>query len=149
MKVDIKRIDKTLPLPSHQTPGSVAVDLIVRETATFAPGETILVPVNIIVCTPPGYMFMIAPRSSLSRKKKLAMRNSVGIIDQDYCGPDDEVHVLLWNFGDSPSTIERGERIAQGIFVKIDQVEWNEVDELLNPSRGGYGSTGGYIGTCL
>jgi len=147
MKVTIKRIDKDLPLPRHETAGSVAVDLIIRETATFAPGESILMPANIIVATPPGYMFMIAPRSSLSRKKHLAMRNSIGIIDQDYRGPDDEVHVLLYNFGDTPVTIERGERVAQGIFVKIEQVEWDEVEKIDAPSRGRFGSTGGYAGT--
>jgi dUTP pyrophosphatase len=144
MKIDIKRIDNTLPLPRHETAGSVAFDLVVREAKTIAPNEIALVPVNVIVRTPPGYMFMIAPRSSLSRKKGLVMPNSVGIVDQDYCGPADEVTILLWNIGKAPSIVERGERVAQGVFVKIERAEWNEVEEMKDPSRGGFGSTGGY-----
>jgi dUTP pyrophosphatase len=144
MFVSIKRIDKDLPLPKHETAGSVAFDLIVRKTMTVKPNEIVLVPMNVIVATPPGYMFMIAPRSSLSRKKNLVMPNSVGVIDQDFCGPNDEVLIQLWNIGKEPTTIERGERVAQGMFVKIERAEWNEVEDTGKPSRGGFGSTGGY-----
>ena len=147
MQVTIHRIDKTLPLPRHETAGAVAFDLMVRETMTIAPDEIVAVPVNIIVATPPGYMFMIAARSSLARKKRLVLPNSIGIIDQDYCGPDDEVCVQLWNIGKTPSTVERGERIAQAVFVKIERAEWNEVEKIDGASRGGFGTTGGYIGT--
>jgi dUTP pyrophosphatase len=144
MHVAIKRIDKDLPLPKHETAGSVAFDLFVRKTTTINPNEVALAPMNVIVATPPGYMFMIAPRSSLSRKKNLVMPNSVGIIDQDFCGPNDEVLIQLWNIGKEPTTIERGERVAQGMFVKIERAEWNEVEDTGKPSRGGFGSTGGY-----
>ena len=147
MQVTIHRIDKTLPLPRHETAGAVAFDLMVRETMTIAPDEIVAVPVNIIVATPPGYMFMIAARSSLARKKRLVLPNSIGIIDQDYCGPEDEVCVQLWNIGKTPSTVERGERIAQAVFVKIERAEWNEVEKIDGASRGGFGSTGGYIGS--
>ena len=142
MKVTIHRIDKTLPLPRHETAGAVAFDLMVRETMTIAPDEIVAVPVNIIVATPPGYMFMIAARSSLARKKRLVLPNSIGIIDQDYCGPEDEVCVQLWNIGKTPSTVERGERIAQAVFVKIERAEWNEIEKIDGASRGGFGSTG-------
>jgi len=144
MLVTIHRIDKTLPLPRHETAGAVAFDLMVRETMTIAPDEIVAVPVNIIVATPPGYMFMIAARSSLARKKRLVLPNSIGIIDQDYCGPEDEVCVQLWNIGKTPSTVERGERIAQAVFVKIERAEWNEIEKIDGASRGGFGSTGGY-----
>lgn len=144
MIIDIKRIDKELPLPRHETAGSVAFDLIVREGATIEPGKIGLVPVNVVVCTPPGYMLMLAARSSLPKKKGLMLANSVGIIDQDYCGPDDELKIQLWNFSTAPATVERGERVGQGMFVKIERAEWNEVESLNTPSRGGIGSTGGY-----
>lgn len=144
MKVKIKRIDKELPLPQYQTPGAVAFDLYAREDAEIEPGETKAVPANVIVCAPAGYMFMVAARSSLAKKKGLMLSNSVGVIDQDYCGPDDEVHVLLYNFKKEPCEIKRGERLGQGIFVKIDKAEWEEVDEVDSPTRGGMGSTEGY-----
>jgi len=144
MIIDIKRIDPSLPLPRHETPGSVAFDLFARESATIAPGEIGLVPANVIVCTPPGYLLLLAARSSLPRKKGLMLANSVGIIDQDYCGPEDELKIQLWNFTKHPATVERGERIGQGMFVRIERAEWNEVETITGPSRGGIGSTGGY-----
>ena len=144
MIIDIKRIDKELPLPRHETAGAVAFDLIARESKTISPDEIVLVPANVIVITPPGYMLMIAARSSLARKKNLILPNSVGIIDQDYCGPEDELLVQLWNIGKTPVTVERGERIAQAMFVKIERAEWNEVEKMDAPSRGSFGTTGGY-----
>jgi len=144
MIIDIKRIDKELPLPRHETDGAVAFDLIAREGATIEPGKIALVPVNIIVCTPPGYMLMLAARSSLAKKKNLMLANSVGIIDQDYCGPEDEIKLMFWNFGTAPAVLERGERIGQALFAKIERAEWNEVEETARASRGGFGTTGGY-----
>jgi len=144
MKVKIKRIDKELPLPQYQTTGAVAFDLYAREDSEVGPGETKAVPANVIVCAPEGYMFMVTARSSLAKKKGLMLSNSVGIVDQDYCGPDDEVHILLYNFKKEPCAIKRGERLAQGIFVKIDKADLEEVEELDSPTRGGMGSTEGY-----
>ena len=144
MKVKIKRIDKELPLPQYQTSGAVAFDLYSRVDTQVEPGEIKAVPANVIVCAPEGYMFMVTARSSLAKKKGLMLSNGVGVIDQDYCGPDDEVHVLLYNFKNEPCEIKRGERLAQGIFVKIDKGEWEEVEETESPTRGGMGSTEGY-----
>ena len=87
-------------------------------------------------------MLLLASRSSLPRKKGLMIPNGVGIIDQDYCGPEDEIHIQVYNFTSAPVHIERGERLAQGIFVRIAQVEWEEVEEIGEKSRGGFGSTG-------
>ena len=67
-----------------------------------------------------------------------------GIIDHDYCGPDDEIGVIVYNFKDEDMKVKRGEKIAQGVFVHIDKFEWEEVDEINTESRGGFGSTGGY-----
>jgi dUTP pyrophosphatase len=147
MLVTIKRIDKTLPLPRYETAGAVAFDLVARETKTLEPAGFALVPTNIIVRTPPGYMLMLSARSSLAHKKGLMFANGVGVIDQDYCGPDDELKVSLLNVGKNPVTVERGERIGQGTFVRIDRAEWNEVEKIDAPSRGSFGTTGGYIGT--
>jgi len=143
MKVEIKRIEKDLPLPKYMTKGSVGFDLSSREECVVNPGELRLVPLNVVVKTPPGYMFLLAPRSSLFKKKGLIKVNSIGVIDQDYAGDEDEVMLQVYNIGNESAKIERGERIGQGIFVRIDQAEWVEKDTM-GESRGGIGSTGSF-----
>lgn len=144
MQVKIKRIDKSLELPMYETQGSVGFDLIARTETVVAPKTIELVPTNVIVEVPHGYMLVVASRSSTPRKKGLTPPHGFGIIDHDYCGPEDEVKVLVYNFTDADVTVNRGEKIAQGVFVKIDKFEWEEVDEIKTESRGGFGSTGGY-----
>ncbi len=117
-------------------------DLLCRNPVTVPPGEIRLIPANIIVAVPEGFMLMVASRSSLAIKKGLMLANSVGIIDQDYRGANDEVMVQVYNMKDQPVDVERGERLAQGIFVRIAQVEWEEVSQMDDSSRGGFGSTG-------
>lgn len=141
-QVKINRIDKTLPLPQYQTAGAVGFDFIARESVTIAPQSVGLIPGNVIVATPPGFMLMVALRSSTPRKKNLIIPHGLGIIDQDYCGPEDEVKIQVFNISHEPVVVDRGERIAQGVFVKVEQLEWNEVDEMSAPTRGGFGSTG-------
>lgn len=141
MKVKIKRVDKSLPLPKYETDGSVGFDLLCRESAEIAPHSIVLIPANVIVETPPGYMLMICMRSSTPRKFGLTMAQGVGIVDNDYCGEEDELKIQVYNFTDEPVTVERGSRIAQGIFVRVGTAEWNEVDQMAAPSRGGFGST--------
>lgn len=141
MKVKIKRVDKTLPLPKYETDGSVGFDLLCRESAEIAPHSIVLIPANVIVETPPGYMLMVCLRSSTPRKFGLMMAQGVGIVDNDYCGEDDELKIQVYNFTDEPVTIEKGSRIAQGVFVRVDTAEWYEVDQMTAQSRGGFGST--------
>lgn len=142
MQVSIQRIDPTLPLPSYHTSGAAAFDFITRETTTIAPRTIGLVPGNVIVKVPEGYALLILPRSSLPRKKALVCPHSLGLIDQDYHGPKDEIFVQVQNVSDAPVTVERGERIAQGLFVKIERAIFEEVDGHSAESRGGFGSTG-------
>lgn len=142
MQVKIKRIDNTLPLPEYQTDGSVAFDLYSRIDETINAGETKLLPANLIIETPPGYMLMLAARSSLAKKKGLKMANGIGIIDQDYCGNDDEINLLAHNYTEQNVEIKKGDRLGQGVFVKIDKAQWEEVEEMNDKSRGGFGSTG-------
>ena len=144
MKVKIKRIDETLPLPVYETQGSVGFDIIAREDTPVAPKEISMVPSNLIVEVPDRYMLVVASRSSTPSKKGLTPPHGFGIIDHDYCGPEDEIKVLVYNFTDKEVLISRGDKIAQGVFVRIDRFEWEEVSEMVNDSRGGFGSTGGY-----
>jgi dUTPase len=81
-------------------------------------------------------------RSSLPRKKGLICPHGLGVIDEDYHGPNDEILVQVENITDQPVTVEKGERIAQGLFVKVEKADWQEVDDHGAESRGGFGSTG-------
>jgi len=141
MKVKIKRIDKSLLLPIYETAGSCGFDLLARVKTIIAPKELAMVPCNVIVETPPGYMLLISSRSSLPRKKGLLSPHGIGVIDQDYCGPEDEILYLCYNFGKKKAIIEKGEKIAQGIFVKIGKATWQEISKAASSTRGGFGST--------
>ena len=141
MKVKIKRLDKDLPLPQYETGGSVGFDLLCRESVTVAPQTVALIPANTIVETPPGYMLMVTLRSSTPRKRGLLIPHGVGVIDPDYCGEGDEIQIQIYNFTDQPVTVERGDKIAQAIFVRVDIAEWSEVSEMGSETRGGFGST--------
>lgn len=142
MKVSIQRIDRSLPLPGYHSKGAAAFDLTTRET-TVVPAKSIgLIPSNVIVKVPAGHALLILPRSSLPRKKGLVCPHSLGLIDHDYHGPKDEIFVQVYNTTEKPVTVERGERIAQGLFVKIDRASWKEVGGHKKKSRGGFGSTG-------
>lgn len=142
MNVSLRRIDSSLPLPQYHSAGAAAFDFVTRETTVIAPKSMGLVPGNVIVKVPEGYALLVLPRSSLPRKKGLVCPHSLGLIDLDYHGPKDEIFVQVYNITDAPVTVERGERIAQGLFVRIDRAEFVEVDDHGAESRGGFGSTG-------
>lgn len=143
MKVRISRVDPALPLPAYHTAGAVAFDIYSREDAVVPPHECMLVPTNLVIEVPEGYALIVAPRSGLF-KKGLTGRNGIGVIDQDYHGPDDEVRLVLYNFTDAPVPVTRGDRLAQGFIVPIEKAEWEEVPRgaRKSDSRGGFGSTG-------
>jgi len=140
-KVKIQRIDKNLPLPIYETSGSVGFDILAREEVMIPPKSIGLIPGNIIVEVPKSFMLVVASRSSTPKKKGLLTPHGIGIIDHDYCGPKDEIKIQVYNFTDQGVVIQRGEKIAQGVFVHIDKFEWEEVEQMDQPSRGGFGST--------
>lgn len=140
MLVRIKRIDKKLPLPEYHTKGAVAFDLVAREDTVIEPQSIGRIPANVIVEIPEGYMLLIKDRSSTPRKKGLLA--TVGYVDQDYCGEEDELTLQFFNFQTVPVKIERGERLGQAAFVRIDKAEWVEVKTMKKSTRGGFGSTG-------
>ncbi len=98
LTVAIKRVDTALPLPTYATAGSVGFDLLCRTDMEIAPHTITLIPGNVIVQIPPGYMLMIALRSSTPRRKNLLIPNGLGVIDQDYNGENDEVMMQVYNF---------------------------------------------------
>ncbi|MDP2692285.1 MAG: dUTP diphosphatase [bacterium] len=138
----IRLIDKTLPLPEYQTEGSVAFDLYARKSIYINPGTMELVPLNVCIKIPKGHVAIMAPRSSLFKKKKLVLANNIGIIDEDFCGNDDEYLAQLYNVGPTTTEITRGERICQILIIPITKMNFEVVDTMPDKSRGGFGSTG-------
>lgn len=140
MKIRIKRIDKTLPLPEYHTAGAVAFDIYSRVDAVIAPKTLERLPTNVIIEIPKGYLLEIKDRSSTLKKKGLLV--TTGYIDNDYCGDADEILLQVYNLSESSVKIEKGERLGQGAFVKIDLADWEEVETMGEKSRGGFGTTG-------
>ena len=131
------------PLPQYATPQSAGVDLRAdtREDIVLPPLGRAMVPTGLYLEIPAGYEAQVRPRSGLAAKKGVTVLNSPGTIDADYRG---EVRVILVNLSSDPFTIVPGERIAQMVFARHEQVEWEEVDTLEDSERGagGFGSTG-------
>ncbi len=142
MNVEIFRIDSTIPLPKYETKGSFAFDFLAREQTIIAPKSLALIPGNVIIKCPADLALLILPRSSMPRKKSLVFPHSIGLIDADYHGEKDEIMIQVFNISDERVTIEKGERIAQGLFVKTQSVSFTETHSPAEISRGGFGSTG-------
>ena len=143
MNVCIKRIDKSLPLPEYKTAGAAAFDLYAREKTIVPARGWAKVPSNFIIEIPHGFALIISARSSLAKNYTgIFLANGVGLIDSDFCGPSDEILISIYNIKDYDITIERGDRIAQGRFEKVERGEFIEVEEMVNNERGGFGTTG-------
>ncbi len=141
MKIRIKRIDKTLPLPEYKTEKAAGFDVYARETITIPPKEVKYIPLNVVLEIPEDSWVLLASRSS-AHKLGLIAANGIGIGDRDFCGDNDEYHFAALNITDQPVTIKRGTRIAQMVLVNYKQVRFEEVDNFNNEDRGGFGSTG-------
>lgn len=143
MDITIKRIDKTLPLPKYETRGSVAFDLYSRIDIVIKPFLPTIIPTNFVIKIPEGYFLMLASRSSTPIKKGLILANGIGVIDQDYCGENDEIGLQMLNFTQKNVDIKKGERIGQAIILPIQKIDnFRETDTMDSVSRGGFGSTG-------
>ncbi|MAG28598.1 hypothetical protein CL632_00410 [bacterium] len=139
MNVRIKRIDNLLPLPQYETNGAVAFDFIVR-IDTIIPAQGVgRAPANVVIEIPQGYMLWVSDRSSTL--KKTGLIKTEGIIDQDFCGDNDEIQLQFYNPTDYPITLNRGDKVSQGIFLPVGIAEWEEVESMGNIDRGGFGST--------
>jgi len=141
MQINIKRLSLNVPMPEYKTAGAVAFDLAVSEDGVIEPSETKIFPTGLIIQVPENHALILASRSS-NAKKGISLANGIGIIDQDYCGPNDELHLAVHNFLNQPYTVEKGERIAQGLFVPIVKAEFVETNEISKTDRGGFGTTG-------
>lgn len=140
----VKIVNKSSnPLPEYKTSGSSGMDLLSNneEIITIQPMERHLVPTGLFLEIPLGYEGQVRARSGLSIKNGITLVNCVGTIDSDYRG---ELKIPIINLGDQPFEIKKGDRIAQLIVTKYEQVLWEETKEIEESSRGhgGFGSTG-------
>ena len=142
MTIRIHRLHADAVIPQYQTDGSAAFDLAASERVPVAPGEVRLVPTGLVIEVPEGMFLGIFARSSTPLKRGLMVANGVGVVDSDYCGPEDEIKIAVVNVTTKPVTIEMGDRIAQGILLPAPRVTWEEVDRVRASSRGGFGDTG-------
>lgn len=140
--IQVKRLDDGLPLPAYAHEGDAGIDLHAREDAIIAPnGGRTLMPTGIAIAIPKGYAGFVLPRSGNALKHGLSAANSPGLIDSLYRG---ELKVILLNTDPTrPYHVHRGDRIAQLVIQKVEEVRWVEVDELdANDRGGGFGHSG-------
>ena len=130
-------------LPEYATPSSAGMDLRanIDEPVLLNSLERVLIPTGIFIELPIGFEAQIRPRSGLAAKHGITVLNSPGTIDADYRG---EVKVILVNLSSQPFEIQDGERIAQMVIARHEQIEWLEVDQLSDTERGagGFGHSG-------
>ncbi len=138
------RLGTEIPLPEYATSGAAGLDLraCVTEATVLKPNESLLIPTGLAIhIDDPTLAAVLLPRSGLGHKHGIVLGNLVGLIDSDYQG---QVFVSCWNRSDTAFTIQIGERIAQMVFVPVVQVEFEQVTEFEQSSRGqgGFGHTG-------
>src|SRR3954449_10629590 len=126
--VRIRRLHPSVPIPEYQTTGAAGFDLAASDDVVVPPSSIALVPTGLVIQVPDGHFLGIFARSSTPLKRGLMVANGVGVIDEDYCGPTDEVKVQVLNSTQAPVTAARGDRIAQGLFLPVTRVEWQESD---------------------
>lgn len=131
------------PLPRYETTGSAGMDLraFIDNPVVLKPLGRALIPTGLFIELPDGFEAQIRARSGLAIKRGLTMLNSPGTIDSDYRG---EIKCIVVNLSDEVQTIEPGERIAQMVIARYEQIEWQQVELLEETERsaGGFGSTG-------
>lgn len=130
-------------IPAYETPLSAGMDLRanIEQTITIKPLERVVVKTGLMIALPSGYEAQIRPRSGLAAKKGITVLNSPGTIDADYRG---EIGVILINLSTEDFLINDGDRIAQMVVAKYERVDFEQVEELNETTRGvgGFGSTG-------
>jgi dUTP pyrophosphatase len=142
MRLKIRRLDPSVSLPEPATAGAAGFDLAAAVDIDIPAHGIRLVGTGLVIGVPDGHFLGIFARSSTPLKRGLMVANGVGIIDADYCGPADEIKIQVLNITDQPVKVNRGDRLAQGVVLPCPRVEWEEVTEMVAPTRGGFGSTG-------
>lgn len=141
MEIAIRRLSSNVPFPEYKTSGACAFDIAVTEGKTIAPNARVMFDTGLVINVPNDHVLVIAPRSS-NAKKGIRLANGIGIIDSDYCGPNDELKLMLHNVGTEQYAVIMGERIAQGMFIPITRAQFVEPTDWSAVDRGGFGTTG-------
>lgn len=144
LKILDSRIGDSIPLPHYATSGSAGLDMraCIDAALTVEPGETTLVPTGLAIhIGDAGLAAVLLPRSGLGHKHGLVLGNLTGLIDSDYQG---QVYISCWNRSKNSYEVQPGERIAQMVFVPVEQVQFEVVEEFDNSHRGagGFGHSG-------
>jgi dUTP pyrophosphatase len=144
LKILDPRVGDTIELPHYATDGSAGLDMraCIDKPITVEPGETVLIPTGLAIhIGDPGLAAVLLPRSGLGHKHGLVLGNLTGLIDSDYQG---QVFISCWNRGSSSYEVKPAERIAQMVFVPVEQVRFDVVDEFADSDRGdgGFGHSG-------
>ncbi|MFM8270232.1 MAG: dUTP diphosphatase [Pseudomonadota bacterium] len=141
--VQVKKLNPNAEIPNYMTSGSAGCDVkaCLPEALEIKPAQRVAVPTGLAFGIPEGFEIQVRPRSGLSIKQGLTVVNSPGTIDCDYRG---EVMVLMINLGAESVRIQHGDRIAQLVIQKAEQIQWSSVEDLSKTERGagGFGSTG-------
>ncbi len=144
LKILDPRVGNDIPLPHYATDGSAGLDMraCIDAPITVSPGETVLVPTGIAIhVADPGLAAVLLPRSGLGHKHGLVLGNLTGLIDSDYQG---QVFISCWNRSQKSYDVQPGERIAQMVFIRVEQVGFRVVEEFETSDRGagGFGHSG-------
>lgn len=142
--VPVHRLDDGVPLPTYAQPGDAGADLVTTVGVDLAPGERAVLPTGLAIALPAGYAAFVHPRSGLAARYGVSLVNAPGTVDAGYRG---EICVTVVNLDPrNPVQFQRGDRVAQLVVQRVEQVDWVAVDELPDSVRGaaGFGSTGGF-----
>jgi dUTP pyrophosphatase len=140
--VQVVRLDPELPLPSYASPGDAGIDLYARIDVTLvAGGGRVLVPTGLAIAVPAGHGGFVLPRSGLALKYGISVVNAPGLIDAGY---RDELKVVLLNTDPTDDYhVHRGDRIAQLVIQRVEEIRWVEIDSFDGEHRGGgFGHSG-------
>ena len=146
LKILDARVGDSIPLPHYATDGSAGLDMraCIDEPLTVNPGDTVLVPTGLAIhVADPALAAVLLPRSGLGHKHGVVLGNLTGLIDSDYQG---QVYISCWNRSSSSYEVQPGERIAQMVFVPVEQVAFKVVEEFDTSDRGagGFGHSGAH-----
>ena len=141
IKVLVKKINENAKVPSYAHSGDAGVDLYAAKDTVIPPHDRALVPTGLKIAIPDGYEGQVRPKSGLALKHGITVLNTPGTVDAPYRG---EVGVILFNSSDKEYMAKSGEKIAQMVFCKVENAEFELADELPDTDRGegGFGSTG-------